>query len=160
MQKPSFPIKLGGEYSIFDQWLYKFWYYVTTLALGDLADVNLTGLAAGDILYYDGAEWIVVNYEETVLDFVGGALVDTATVEFTYDDVNDQISAEVPNNAITFAKFQQIATSRLLGRYSSGTGNVEALVIGTGLTLSTDGTLEAGGGGVGPDVYAFAARHG
>ncbi len=39
-------------------------------------------------------------------------------------------------NAVTFAKFQQISTATLLGRSTAGTGNVEAITLGAGLTLS------------------------
>lgn len=44
------------------------------------------------------------------------------------------ISVEV--NGITYNKIQQVTASRLLGRGSSGIGDVEEITIGTGLTLS------------------------
>jgi len=40
-------------------------------------------------------------------------------------------------NAVTFPKFQQISTATLLGRSTAGTGNVEAITLGVGLTLSS-----------------------
>lgn len=40
-------------------------------------------------------------------------------------------------NAVTFPKFQQISTATLLGRSTAGTGNVEAITLGAGLTLSS-----------------------
>jgi len=53
----------------------------------------------------------------------------------------------VDNDAVTYAKIQNVsATSRLLGRASSGAGDIEEITIGTGLTL-TGTTLSAGGGG-------------
>jgi hypothetical protein len=47
-------------------------------------------------------------------------------------------------NVVTFSKFQQISASKLLGRSTAGTGNVEELSLGTGFTL-VDGTLSAVG---------------
>jgi hypothetical protein len=41
---------------------------------------------------------------EQVMDIVGGMLLDTATIDLTYDDVNDQISAIVKDNSISNSK--------------------------------------------------------
>lgn len=46
----------------------------------------------------------------------------------------------IDNNVVTFAKFQQIPTDRLLGRDTDGTGNIT--------TISLDTTLEFAGGDV------------
>jgi hypothetical protein len=52
----------------------------------------------------------------------------------------------IANNAVTFAKFQQIATTSLLGRATAGTGNVENLTdIPTGITIGTAYIYRAGG---------------
>jgi len=48
----------------------------------------------------------------------------------------------IANNAVTFAKIQNISTANLLGRSTAGTGNVEQISVGTGLTLS-GGTLSS-----------------
>jgi hypothetical protein len=45
-------------------------------------------------------------------------------------------------NAVTVAKMQQIATNRLLGRSTAGTGNVEVITVGAGLSLAA-GVLSA-----------------
>lgn len=42
-------------------------------------------------------------------------------------------------NAVTFAKFQQITTDRLLGRDTAGTGNVEQLTVGGGVEFTGTG---------------------
>lgn len=44
--------------------------------------------------------------------------------------------ATIANDAVTFAKFQNITTARLLGRATAGTGNTEELSLGTGLGFS------------------------
>ena len=59
----------------------------------------------------------------------------------------------IDNGVVTFAKMQDISTSRLLGRSTSGSGDIEQISIGSGLSLSA-GTLSAtGGGGGGSDSF-------
>lgn len=60
-------------------------------------------------------------------------------------------TTEVADDAVTFAKIQNIATGRLLGRSTAGTGNIEEISVGSGLSLS-GGTLSATGGGGGGAV--------
>lgn len=45
-------------------------------------------------------------------------------------------TALIQNDAVTFAKFQNITTSRLLGRTTALSGDVEEITVGAGLTLS------------------------
>jgi hypothetical protein len=57
----------------------------------------------------------------------------------------------VDNDAVTYAKIQNVSNNnRLLGRATSGAGDVEEITIGSGLTL-TGTTLSASGGGGGAD---------
>lgn len=51
----------------------------------------------------------------------------------------------VDNDAVTFAKMQNISTARLLGRTTASSGDVEELTVGTGLAFSS-GTLNLAGG--------------
>ena len=49
----------------------------------------------------------------------------------------------IDNGVVTYAKIQNVsATSRLLGRSSSGAGSIEEISVGTGLSLS-GGTLSS-----------------
>jgi len=48
----------------------------------------------------------------------------------------------IDNDVVTFAKMQNINTSRLLGRSTAGSGDIEEIAIGSGLTL-TAGVLSA-----------------
>lgn len=52
----------------------------------------------------------------------------------------------IANDAVTNAKMANMATNRLKGRSTAGTGDPEDIVVGAGLTLSA-GTLSATGGG-------------
>jgi len=54
----------------------------------------------------------------------------------------------IDNTAVTYAKIQNVTTSRILGRSTAGAGSVEEISIGSGLSLS-GGTLSAIGGGSG-----------
>lgn len=52
------------------------------------------------------------------------------------------VTADIPNAAVTYAKIQNVATARLLGRSTAGAGVVEEIAIGSGLSLAA-GTLSA-----------------
>lgn len=55
----------------------------------------------------------------------------------------------ISNDAVTYAKMQNVsAASRLLGRGDSGAGDVQEIILGSGLTM-TGTTLSASGGGGG-----------
>jgi len=55
----------------------------------------------------------------------------------------------IANDAVTYAKMQNVsAASRLLGRGDSGAGDVQEIILGSGLTM-TGTTLSASGGGGG-----------
>jgi hypothetical protein len=92
--------------------------------------------------------------DEEARDAVGAMLTDSATIDFTYDDAGNTITAIVADDSITYAKLQNIsATSRLLGRITGGAGNAEELT-GTQVTTLLDaftsvlkGLVPASGGG-------------
>jgi len=123
-----------------------------TAAQGDLADTALqdlsgnstTDLSEGTNLYYT---------DERVDDRVAALLVEGDAINLTYNDVAGTLTVAVPDQAITFAKMQHIATNRILGRDSSGTGDIEALT-GPAATdllrtfnISNSGIVPSSGGG-------------
>jgi len=58
----------------------------------------------------------------------------------------------IDNDAVTYAKIQNVTTSSvLLGRATTGAGNIEEIILGSGLTMSGT-TLSAAGGGAGMQV--------
>lgn len=59
-------------------------------------------------------------------------------------------------NAVTFAKFQQIATDRLVGRDTAGTGNVEAIAVTDGLEFSGSQSVRLTDTGVVAGSYTSA----
>lgn len=56
-------------------------------------------------------------------------------------------AATIANNAVTFAKMQTVLSGKLLGSSSAGSA-IQAINVGSGLTMNVD-TLEATGGGSG-----------
>lgn len=67
--------------------------------------------------------------DEQAQDAVGGILVDSSTIDFTYSDATPSITADIINDSVTFSKVQNISTNRILGRSTAGTGDVEELNI-------------------------------
>ena len=56
------------------------------------------------------------------------------------------ITLNINNDAVTFAKMQNIAQGRIMGRYSAGTGDPQVLTLGTGLAMDVSlGILSATG---------------
>lgn len=67
----------------------------------------------------------------------------------------------VDNDAITYAKIQNVsAASRLLGRGDSGSGDVQEITLGTGLTMSGTTLSASGGGGGAVQLYNSTASTG
>lgn len=80
---------------------------------------------------------------EAVGDVVGNSLVfDTGTIDWTYDDLEGTLSAEVKDNSITLAKMATMATASFLGRNTAGTGNVEVLSASTVRTMLSINNVE------------------
>ncbi len=89
--------------------------------------------------------------DEQAQDAVGGILTDSSTIDFTYNDGANTITAVVVNASITLAKIANAsANSKLLGSGASGSGASYAeLTLGTNLSMSGT-TLNASGGGGSP----------
>lgn len=55
-------------------------------------------------------------------------------------------TTQLADTSVTFAKMQDITEDRLLGRDSSGTGDVEQITVGGGLQFTGTGGIEVGNG--------------
>jgi hypothetical protein len=62
----------------------------------------------------------------------------------------------IDNDAVTYAKIQNITDARLLGRSAGSTGDCQEITVGAGLSLSA-GSLTATGGGTGDVVGPVSA---
>lgn len=67
---------------------------------------------------------------------------------------NATAAATIANNAVTLGKMATVSSGVLLGRGSSGTGNVEVLTLGTGLSISAGQLNATASGGSGGPIYA------
>jgi len=100
--------------------------------------------ANGDIPTYDSttASWLPAAggggggiTVEQAQDAIGTILLDTATIDFTYDDPTPSISAIVIDDSITNTKLANVATQTFKGRTTGGTGDPEDLTIAQAKTL-------------------------
>lgn len=67
----------------------------------------------------------------------------TATSHTHELGANSIVTTKIANSAVTFAKLQNIPAQTLMGRYATGTGVVQAVTLGTGLSLNASGVLSA-----------------
>jgi hypothetical protein len=120
----------------------------TKRALGVAAATDVLTRADGD-----GRYALASSFNESAQDAVGGILTDTSSVDFTYDDVGNTISAVVAANGVTLAMLADIATARFIGRVTAATGDPEVLTGTQATTLldtfttSLKGLAPASGGG-------------
>lgn len=80
-----------------------------------------------------------VEYDVTLIE---QNKVFTSEEEIRFQLIVKTSVEDIPDNSITFSKIQQIVSNVLLGRWNTGTGNVETIAIGDGLELDGD-TLKA-----------------
>jgi hypothetical protein len=119
------------------------------------ADVTLNvGAGTGLIANADDIAIDIPAELERIQDGVGTILTDTATIDFTYDDVTPAITADVKDGSIgtakladggvTLAKQANVATGTVFYRKTSGTGAPEVQTLATlksdlGLTGTNSG---------------------
>lgn len=110
--------------------------------------------ASGFTLYAhsgNALSWVGANGFIRTLDGTANTANRTYTLPnvsgtvITTGDTGTVATAMIANDAITYAKLQNVTSARLLGRSTAGSGDAEEISIGSGLTLSA-GTLSASGG--------------
>jgi hypothetical protein len=79
--------------------------------------------------------YVAGNYSILVQDKNGAMVYNRASVAPAIG-LGSVTTALIADSAVTFVKFQDIASSRILGRTSAGSGEVEELTAGTGLTIA------------------------
>jgi len=89
-----------------------------------------------------------------VQSIVSNAALGTPT-SVTLTNATGLPTAAILDDAVTYAKIQNVTTSRLLGRATAGDGNTEEITLGTNLSF-TGTTLNAAGGGGSGTVTSVA----
>lgn len=62
---------------------------------------------------------------------------------------NTIATADIDNDAVTYAKIQNVTDARLLGRSAGSSGDAQEITVGSGLSLSAGALTATGGGGGG-----------
>jgi hypothetical protein len=113
-----------------------------------------TAVSDGNIMYAGDAPTAHTHTASEITDFstavAATAAVTANTAKVTNathtGDVTGSGALTIAADAVTFPKMQNIATAKLLGRGTAGTGDVEEITLGTNLSF-TGTTLNAAGGG-------------
>ena len=92
--------------------------------------------------------------DEQAQDAVGAMLADTVTIALAYADATPALTASVidasigtthlANDAVTYAKLQNVTDVRLLGRSAGSAGDAQELTVGAGLSLSAGALTSTG----------------
>jgi hypothetical protein len=111
-------------------------------------DDTAHGSRAGGTLH-PGATGSVAGFmsaaDKTKLDAITGTNTGDQTITLTGDVTGagtGSFAATIANNAVTLAKMADLATDRLLGRDTAGTGDPEALTVGGGVEFSGAGGIQ------------------
>lgn len=98
--------------------------------------------APTDASYLVGASHTLLSGERVVTN--------TPTISWDLATAG-QARAIIPPDAVSYTHIQNVAPTRLLGRFTAGSGDVQEITPGTGLTLDASGVLSvAAGGGAQP----------
>lgn len=108
---------------------------------GAAAPIALTVAQVKTLLAYVPGD--ITGFNEAAQDAVGTILVDTATIDFTYDDAGNAITADVKDASVTYAKIQNVAGLSIIGRSAGTTG------IAAAITATTDQVLREQSGVLG-----------
>lgn len=135
--------------------------YVVLSADGTLTDERVLTAGAGITVTDSGpglavtvASTITQYTDEMAQDAVGGMTANSATVSLTYNDATPSLTAAViagsigttqlANDGVTFAKTQNIASQRILGRNTAGSGDIEELTFDNDQFQTIGGELAFG----------------
>lgn len=65
-------------------------------------------------------------------------------------------TGDIDNDAVTYAKIQNVTDARLLGRSAGSSGDVQEITVGSGLSLSGGALSATGGAGTDPPEGSYA----
>ena len=138
----SSPLTIGSGALGFDQ----------SVALGNVARTtvrkNTGGADVGSrrrLNFVEGSNVTLTIADDSVNEEIDITIASASLADGDKGDVTVSGSGAtwtIDNNAVTFAKMQQVTTDRLLGRDTALTGNVEELTVGGGLEFTGAGGIQ------------------
>jgi hypothetical protein len=102
-------------------------------SLATLNDVDTSAAQDGDALQYNAGagEWVPFDPVELAQDAVGSILVDSAEIDFTYDDLTASITAAIIDASIAYARIADASALSVLGRSADSSGVLADIQAGT-----------------------------
>jgi hypothetical protein len=113
-------------------------------AAGALMDSEVTNLA--QVKAFDSSDY-APSSTVGLTDGDKGDIVVSSTGTVLTVDTDAITTNKIADDNVTFAKTQNIATDKLLGRGTTGAGSIEEITLGTNLSFSGTTLNAAGGGG-------------
>ena len=104
-----------------------------------------SGVNQAAIRYNDSINKLQFAHDASTFSDIGSGSITALTGDVTASGTGS-VAATIANQAVTYAKIQNVTDARLLGRSAGSSGSVQEITIGSNLVLS-GGVLSASGGG-------------
>ncbi len=119
---------------------------------GNITANNLSGTNTGDYTDEQAQDAVGAMVDASLVYVDGTPLLTRAALTGDVTASQGSNATTIANDAVTFAKFQNITDARLLGRSAGSAGDMQEITVGTGLSLSGGSLTNVGSGAVGAVV--------
>lgn len=101
-----------------------------------VAQISASNYFLGQYASLTAGDWIFVNGTDGSTILVVSAVSSTSVTTASFAASGSVGTANIVNNAVTYAKFQQVAASSLVGNATGGLANATGITLGNGLAFS------------------------
>lgn len=129
------------------------WTKPGTVAITDLGDMTSDRLLGRDTAGTGGVEELTVSGG---LEFSGAGGIRRSALTGDVTAAAGSNTTTIANDAVTFAKMQNLSTDRLIGRDTAGTGDAEEISLTGGLEFSGSQSIRIADSGVVAGTYTLA----